>query len=283
MTLARTPDTPVSECCTKDFPSSLSSVAIPTAPPVWEASLAVVTSAISAPKCVCSIGNEHAHMNNSRRTFQIRPWSKRFELTNSHTPSRNDIAGLRNWKTWTQRPTTICTIRLDKCRRERSRKVACTNRKSRSGDAPRVLTSPLISAPSSWATVTALFFFFSEDITPLFDQASSARRCSSSPAKFAFPVTTSPAAKLSRYTCHHAFPSFRLSASRPTIHGGSTDCLLSWSSLRRFPKCRIASETSCIIPTLEAHPIGSTRQDSTETSGLPNSSTPIFLRILKDK
>ena len=77
--------------------------------------------------------------------------------------------------------------------------VALTYFSSLSGDPPNVLALPSMNPPSSWASSSAAFLFFSDETTPDTAYALSASWWSSCPDEKLSPrLPTSPAAKLSK-------------------------------------------------------------------------------------
>ena len=184
---------------TKLLPALERDRAMPTAPPVIDASLAVVTLLTLASSSVCNTGTAQTQWKSSRLT-ELTSFKLNFLLLiNFQVKSKKLMPARLNCKTWTQRPAITWTNRFDSCGRVMTNKVTWINFRNLSGEAPNVFLFPSRLAPSSWAHCAAVTFFFSDDTTPTSLQACSANWWSRCPPRNSSVVEwICPAAKLSR-------------------------------------------------------------------------------------
>ena len=246
----------------KSCPSTVSSLLIPIAPPLLEASLAVMSVAMGAPRNVCSKGTSAMLMNSSLLTLRTSSKWIPFVLMNFHVSSKQAMAGLRNWKTCTHLPAIICKSFFERCGRLSKNKVPWISLRKRSGEPPIVRLAPSMWAPNSWASVSACFRFLSEDITWASAQAFSASWCNTSPPSKVSPTgATSPAAKLSRYTCQKVLPWLFACLTIPVTQSGKGNPLIIWLCDPSPPNLRILSLASCMRETEFDQPMGNTAHD----------------------
>ena len=147
----------------KSRPSSVSSSATLTAPPVDEASDAVILSVKGALNDVCIRGHNISAVASSCLTSSIRHLLA--PPTKVQTALKMLIVGRLNCIAKTHRPATIWTCFLLRYLWFNNHNVAWQIFLSRSLLPPRMPCSPSISAPSSSMRASAVFRFFAEDST----------------------------------------------------------------------------------------------------------------------
>ena len=171
------------------------------------------------------------------------------------------MPGRLNCKAKHHRPIMICNFFFERCGCSNNHKELLMIFTSLSQLAPIHCPAPPMNAPNSTPLSAATTDFPGETTMPASLQRSSARFCNLISSSQSPSVTLAPPAKLSRYTCHQGLPQREPSALLLTIQLGNTAVLWIWDSALRPPESRTASAISCIIPTAELQPMGSTQQD----------------------